>query len=71
MDASDRIRKMKAQAVFTYYKANVLSPVTCNTTSCVEGLGPNCIVNYPSFEEKLQVSQGKNACNSCSGTCGC
>jgi hypothetical protein len=69
MDASDRIRKIQAKAVFTYYKANVLDPVTC-VTNC-EPLGANCIVQYPSYQEKLQVAQGKTACNDCSGTCNC
>jgi hypothetical protein len=71
MDASDRIRKLQAQAVFGYYKANVLTSTTCNTTDCTAGLGANCIVQYPDFQEKLQVAQGKAACNKCAGTCNC
>jgi hypothetical protein len=72
MDASDRIRKLQAKAVFTYYKTSVLNPAKCNTTGCsagTAGLGVNCIVNYPNFQEKLQMSQGKNACLDCSGGC--
>jgi len=69
MDASDRIRKLQAKAVFTYYKDTVLDPGTCNTTNCSAGLGVNCIVQYPDYQQKLQVAQGKNACNDCSGSC--
>jgi len=69
MDASDRIRKLQAKAVFTYYKDNVLDSATCNTTTCAANLGTNCIVTYPNFQEKLQVTQGKTACIDCSGGC--
>lgn len=70
MDASDRIRKMQAQAIFTFYKLNVLDPGSCNTTTC-ESLGTNCVVKYPSYDEKNKVQIGKAACNSCSGACTC
>ena len=70
MDASDRIRKLQAQAVFTYYKLNTLNPVTCNTTTC-GNLGPNCVVNYPNYKEKNDVIVGKAVCLSCTGTCSC
>ena len=69
MDASDRIRKVQAKAVFTYYRENVLDPATCNLTNCVTDLSANCLVNYPNFQEKLQVAQGRKACNNCSTSC--
>jgi len=69
MDASDRIRKLQAQAVFTYYKRNVLNPGTCNTTTCAS-LGTRCVVNYPTYAEKNKVVVGKAACLGCTGaTC--
>jgi len=70
MDASDRIRKLQAQAVFTYYKLNVLNPAACNTTTC-GNLGANCVVNYPNYKEKNNVITGKAVCLSCTGTCSC
>jgi len=69
MDASDRIRKLQAQAVFTYYKLNVLK-APCNTTTC-GNLGVNCVVNYPNYQEKNNVIVGKAECLACAGTCSC
>ena len=70
MDASDRIRKMQSQAVFTYYKLNVLNPGTCDTATC-GSFGTNCVINYPSYSEKNSVVIGKAACNSCTNNCNC
>jgi hypothetical protein len=70
MDASDRIRKLQAQAVFTFYKLNVLNPATCNTTTC-GNLGPNCVVTYPNYDEKNKVIVGKGVCLECTGSCSC
>ncbi len=71
MDASDKIRKVQAQAIFTYYKQNTLSQqATCNYSTCSSIT--NCIVNYPSYAEKDQVNYGRQLCNNCSQIgCGC
>jgi hypothetical protein len=70
MDASDRIRKLQAQTIFTYYKLNVLNPGTCNTSTC-SSLGANCVVNYPSYQEKNNVITGRAVCLACVGACTC
>jgi hypothetical protein len=73
MDASDTIRKRKAQAIYNnqyqiFVKNNAggdcgkLSTSCCYTTS-------SCIKNFPSFENKYDYYHGMNACvSSCTGT---
>jgi hypothetical protein len=71
MDSSDQIRKAQAKTIFAYYKLNLLSTqATCNYSTC-SSLLTTCIVNYPTYAEKQQVSLGKTVCNSCSGSCNC
>jgi len=66
MDASDTIRKRKAQAIYnnqyqTFVKNNAggdcgkLSTSCCYTTS-------SCIKNFPSFENKYDYYHGMNVC---------
>jgi hypothetical protein len=66
MDASDTIRKRKAQAIYnnqyqTFVRNNTggdcgkLSTSCCYTTS-------SCIKNFPSFENKYDYYHGMNIC---------
>lgn len=71
MDSSDILRKLQSATIFAYYKTNTLSKqAACNYSTCSSIT--NCVVNYPSYEERQQVTQGAQACNACSsGGCGC
>ena len=71
MDSSDILRTLQAKTIFAYYKTNTLSKVaTCNYSTC--STITNCVVNYPNYAERQNVTIGSKACNSCSGTgCGC
>ena len=71
MDSSDVLRKIQAQAIFSYYRNTILSnQVACNYSTCSSIT--NCIVNYPSYEERQQVTTGAQVCNKCASTgCGC
>ncbi len=71
MDSSDAIRKLQAQTIYTYYKTTKLvQQPACNYSTCSSITG--CVVQYPSYAEKQQVSAGSQVCNSCAGTgCSC
>ena len=71
MDSSDAIRKLQAKTIYTYYRINTLSKQpACNYSTCSTITG--CVVNYPSYEERQQVTIGSQICNGCSATgCGC
>jgi hypothetical protein len=71
MDQSDILRKKQAQTIYTYYRQTILSQqANCNYSTCSSIT--NCIVNYPSYEERQQVNIGSQECNSCSQKgCGC
>ena len=71
MDSSDILRKKQAKAVFAYYKEVTLSKQpACNYNSCNSITG--CVVSYPSYAEKYNVSLGQQACNDCTATgCNC
>jgi len=71
MDYSDIIRKMQAQATYTYLKINTLSKQpTCNFSTCSQLVGCSNI-NYTSYEQKNLVSLGSYYCGSCSTTTIC
>ena len=71
MDSSDILRTKQAQTIFAYYKTTVLSKqANCNYSTCSSIT--NCVVNYPTYEERQQVAAGAQACNGCANTgCGC
>ena len=71
MDASDQIRKLQNQAIYSYYKQTKLAPqAACNYSTCSSING--CVVNYPSYEERQKVLVGQAVCNSCANTsCSC
>lgn len=70
MDSSDILRKKQSQTIYTYYRVNTLSTQpACNYSTCSSITG--CVVNYPTYEERQQVNQGSQVCNSCSNGCGC
>ena len=71
MDSSDILRTKQAKTIFAYYRDTTLKlQRNCNYSTCSSIT--NCVVNYPSYEEKQQVQDGNKACNGCTKTgCGC
>jgi len=69
MDASDTIRKRRAQKIFVDIKnANITTQGNNNCGTCSEKnpvSGTACTLNFNSYEEKRLYVEGKNACNSC------
>jgi len=64
------IRKMQAQAQWTYLKTNTLAKQpTCNFSTCSQVVG--CDIKYESYEQKQIITLGKYYCNSCSTTTLC
>lgn len=65
MDYSDMIRKMQAQAQWTYLKNNTLATQSnCNFSTCtqISGCAP---IKYESYAQKNIISLGKYSCNTC------
>lgn len=60
------IRKMQAQAQWTYLKNNTLATqLNCNFSTCtqISGCAP---IKYESYAQKNIISLGKYSCNTCS-----
>lgn len=71
MDSSDILRKKQARAVYIFYRDNVLvKQPNCNRTTCNSNNG--CVLNYPSYQVRQQVTVGQQDTNNCTNTgCGC
>lgn len=60
------IRKMQAQAQWTYLKNNTLATQSnCNFSTCTQlsGCSP---IKYESYAQKYIISRGRYNCNTCS-----
>jgi hypothetical protein len=62
LDASDIIKQKKRKVVFAALRDNRLTG--CTIENCVQ-TGTNCILQFKSYEEKLNYEKGKTEC------CGC
>ena len=70
MDASDRLRKLQTQTIWTYYKTAVLATQpTCNYSTCGQALQSTCVAKYNTYEERYQVATGRQNCSGCSTYC--
>uniref|UniRef100_A0A6C0D7F7 Uncharacterized protein n=1 Tax=viral metagenome TaxID=1070528 RepID=A0A6C0D7F7_9ZZZZ len=68
MDFSDIIRKNQALTQWTYLKENTLSKQpSCNFSTCsqISGCSP---INYVSFEQKYNITLGRQNCVTCVST---
>lgn len=72
MDASDIIRKLQAKTIYTNYKITLAdTQPPCNFSTCTGVLYTStCIVNYPDYQLRNNVLEGKAACAGCSVICG-
>jgi hypothetical protein len=64
-NASDTIRANKAKTFYNFTSnANVITQRNANCGTCAEttpASGTACVLNFPSFDEKLLYLVGKNA----------
>ena len=67
MDASDKIRRDQAKAIWVNYKTVTLAAQpTCNYSTCGAALQSTCVVKYTTYESRYQIAQGRRDCATCS-----
>jgi hypothetical protein len=70
MDASEIIRRLQSKTVYTNYKIQTaITQPTCNMSTC--GANINCTFNFPDYQIRQLVRDGKLFCSTCVNTCGC
>jgi hypothetical protein len=71
MDASDRTRYIKTKTLwYNYVNTNLGTQPTCNYSTCGSTLTSlNCKVNYVSYEQREDVTEGRKNVSSCTNLC--
>ena len=62
MEASDRIRKNRAQTTWVYYSTVTLAGQPVCNTNCGATLASTCVTRYTTFEQRYIVADGRS-CN--------
>ncbi len=65
MDARDIIQKATAKVVYSDFKTQLAAKQPnppCQSNTCDFS---GCTVNYPNYQYRLLVQDGKKACNGC------
>ena len=67
MDASDRTRYIKTKTLwYNYVTTNLGTQAGCVYNNCDQSLNTTCKLNYTSYEQRENVSEGKQNVYGCS-----